>query len=363
MRNDMKARVSFSSLAALIVLGLLSAAGAPGAEKTVEELLDAVNRLPAAARAAALAEGAKKERELVWYSTMNRENSSELSAAFEKDHPYVSVKILSGSAVNTMTRITSESRARTYLFDVTHIRGLFLSTLRKGAMIARYHSPLREALRPAFVDQDGYFNGIFTQGHVFILNKNLVKPADYPKTIEDLLLPRWTGQLAMEIESFDWLAALLDYYGEEKGKAFADRLGRQKLNFRRGSTLLSQLVAAGELALHLDGYNHTAYQLKQKQAPVDYIFPEPYVPAKTPTAVWIGSHSPHPHAAALFVDFLLSRKGQEIMAQQGRWVSRKDVKYLLDPGSRNVQMVSLKWGERDFELVQLFNKLILRQGE
>lgn len=235
----------------------------------------------------------------------------------------MSVKILSGSAVNTMTRITSEFRARTYLFDVTHIRGLFLSALRKASMIARYRAPLRDALRRDFADQDGYFNGIFTQGHVFILNKNLVKPADYPKNIEDLLLPRWKGQLAMEIESFDWLAALLDHYGEEKGKILADRLGRQKLNFRRGSTLLSQLVAAGELAVHLDGYNHTAYQLKLKKAPVEYIFPEPYVPAKTPTPVWIASHAPHPHAAALFVDFLLSKRAQEIMAQQGRWVSRK----------------------------------------
>jgi iron(III) transport system substrate-binding protein len=351
------------SLFVSILVAALCSSRVLCAEKSVEEQLDEINRLPAAERATALSEGAKKERELVWYSTMNRENSAELSQAFEKDHPYVSVKILSGSAVNTMTRITSEFRARTYLFDVTHIRGLFLSALRKGGIIARYHAPLREALRPAFVDQDGYFNGIFTQGHVFILNKNLVKPADYPKNFEDLLLPRWKGQLAMEIESFDWLAALLDYYGEEKGKAFADKLGRQKLNFRRGSTLLSQLVAAGELAVHLDGYNHTAYQLKQKKAPVEYIFPEPYVPAKTPTAVWIASHAPHPHAAALFVDFLLSKRAQEIMAAQGRWVSRKDVKYLLDPGSHNVQMVSLKWGERDVELVQLFNKLVLRQGE
>ncbi len=357
----MRSRISLGT-AAFALLNFFFASGVLGAEKSVEDSLDNINQLPPVERAKTLAEGAKKERELVWYSTMNRENSLELSQAFEKDHPYLTVKILSGSAVNTMTRITSESRARTHLFDVTHIRGLFLSTLRRNSIIARYRSPLRDALRRDFVDQDGYFNGIFTQGHVFILNKNLVKPADYPKTIEDLLLPRWTGQLAMEIESFDWLAALLDYYGEEKGKALADKLGRQKLNFRRGSTLLSQLVAAGELAVHLDGYNHTAYQLKQKHAPVEFVFPEPYVPAKTPTAVWIASHSPHPHAAALFVDFLLSKKGQDIMAQQGRWVSRKDVGYLLDPGARNLQMVSLKWGERDVELVQLFNKLLLRQG-
>ena len=204
---------------------------------------------------------------------------------------------------------------------------------------------------------------IFTQGQLFIVNKNLVKPQDYPKNLEDLLLPRWKGQLGMDDESYDWIAALIDYYGEDKGRQFAERLGRQQLNLRKGNTLLGQLVAAGEIPLMVDGYNHTGYLLRQKQAPIELIFPEPYVTAKTPTGVWIGSRAPHPHSAALFVDFLLSQRGQEVMAAQGRWVSRQDIKYLVDPGSRRVQTVSpLKWGERTSELVELFDKLIMRKG-
>lgn len=107
----MRLHVLFLSLTTFIFFSFLSGSSALCAEKSVEEHLDEINRLPAAERATALAEGAKKEGELVWYSTMNRENSLELSQAFEKDHPYMSVKILSGSAVNTMTRITSEFRA------------------------------------------------------------------------------------------------------------------------------------------------------------------------------------------------------------------------------------------------------------
>jgi ABC-type glycerol-3-phosphate transport system substrate-binding protein len=99
------------SLFASILAAALCSSRVLCAEKSVEEHLDDINRLPSTERAKALADGAKKEGELVWYSTMNRENSLELSQAFEKDHPYVSVKILSGSAVNTMTRITSEFRA------------------------------------------------------------------------------------------------------------------------------------------------------------------------------------------------------------------------------------------------------------
>lgn len=356
--------LSFFLLCLLVASGLLSSSLSPAqSNRPVEELLDKINRLPTAERQQRLIEGARKEGELVWYSTMNRENSTELTQIFEKEHPYVRVKIINGSAVKTLTRVTSEYSARAYLFDITHIRGLFLPELRKRQIIAAYRSPLRDALRPGYKDNEGYFNGIFTQGQLFLVNKNLVKPQDYPRSLDDLLEPKWKGRLGMDDESYDWLAALLDYYGEEKGKAFAERLSRQNLEFRKGNSLLGQLVAAGEIPVAVDGYNHTGYLLKQKQAPIEIVFPEPYVTAKTPTGVWIGSRAPHPHVSALFVDFLLSERGQRIMAAQGRWVSRQEVKYLVDPGTRRIQMVSpIKWGERSQELVELFDKLLLRKS-
>lgn len=353
------------STARIILLTSFYLSFAPnfGFAQSVEELLDKINRLPPGERQQKLAEGARKEGELVWYSTMNRENSQELINLFEKDHPYVNVKLLNGSAVQTMTRINSEYSAKSYLFDITHIRGLFLVPLRKRQIIAAYRSPYRDTLRTGYKDNEGYFNAIFTQGQLYLANKNLLKPQDYPKAIEDLLAPRWKGRLGMDDESYDWLAALIDYYGEEKGRQIAERLGRQQLNLRKGNNLLGQLVAAGEIPLMVDGYNHTGYLLRSKGAPIEIIFPEPYVVAKTPTGVWIGARAPHPHSAALFVDFLLSLRGQEVMAAQGRWVSRQDVKYLVDPGNRRVQTVSpLKWGERANELVELFDKLILRKG-
>ena len=350
-------------LIGLLVWVLLNLFADSVGAQSVEASLDKINRLPAAERQQKLSDGARKEGELVWYSTMNRENSQELIGLFEKDHPYVKVKLLNGSAVQTMTRVTSEHSAKSYLFDITHIRGLFLVPLRKRQIIAAYRSPFRDGLRPGFKDNDGYFNAIFTQGQLFLANKNLLKPQDYPRSIEDLLAPRWKGQLGMDDESYDWIAALMDYYGEEKGKQIADRLGRQQLNLRKGNTLLGQLVAAGEIPLMVDGYNHTGFLLKSKGAPIELIFPEPYVTAKTPTGIWISAHAPHPNSAALFVDLLLSKRGQEVMAAQGRWVARQDVKYLVDPGNRKVQVVSpLKWGERAAELVEIFDKLILRKG-
>jgi len=227
----------------------------------------------------------------------------------------------------------------------------------------RYRTPLREFLRPGFVDQDGYFNATFTRAYMFIVNKNLVPAKDYPKSFAGLLEPRWMRKLAMDTESYDLLAAMLDYYGDSEGKRMAESLGKQEPSFRRGTTLVGQLVAAGEFPLMVDGSNHLGYELKKKGAPIEYIFPEPFVPVMIPQAFWVAARPPHPHAAALFVDFMLSKKAQEMMAGQGRWVSRKDVKYQVDPGTRKLQVVSQeKWGERTNELVQLYNRLIRRDA-
>src|SRR5262245_16856665 len=287
------------SLACLVIISWVFAPRPSSAQSnaSVEGLLDRINRLPGTERQQKLREGARREGELVWYSTMNRENSQELINLFEKEHPYVRVKLLNGSAVQTMTRVNSEYSAKSYLFDITHIRGLFLTPLRKRQIIAAYRSPFRDALRAGYKDNEGYFNSIFTQGQLFLANRNLLKPQDYPKSIEDLLAPKWKGQLGMDDESYDWLAALLDYYGEDKGKQIAERLGRQQLNLRKGNNLLGQLVAAGEIPLMVDGYNHTGYLLREKGARIEIMFPEPYVVAKTPTGVWIGARAPHPHSA------------------------------------------------------------------
>ena len=137
-------------LATLLLLSATLVLAPYAGAQTVEELLERINRLPASERQQRLADGARKEGELVWYSTMNRENSQELIGLFQKEHPYVQVRLLNGSAVQTMTRLSSEYAAKSYNFDITHIRGLFLNPLRKRQVIAAYRSPQRDALRPGF---------------------------------------------------------------------------------------------------------------------------------------------------------------------------------------------------------------------
>ena len=117
---------------------------------------------------------------------------------------------------------------------------------------------------------------------------------------------------------YDWLASLIDFYGRAKALEYAGRLAKQQLNFRRGPTLLAQLAVAGEFPIVIDAFPEEVLQMRNAKAPVDFVFSEPFVPVKTPTTVSIAAGAPHPHAAALFVDFLLSKPGQDLLASQGR---------------------------------------------
>ena len=161
-------------------------------------------------------------------------------------------------------------------------------------------------------------------------------------------------QMAVDDESYDWLAALLDYYGESKGMELAAKIGQQSLQVRRGPTLISQLVAAGEFHIEIDGHHQEAIAKKKAGAPMDYVFPQPFVPVKSLVPIYMAARPPHPHAAALLADFLMSKRGQEIMYGQGRWVGHKSIlgKGPDDIGERKVVIPSAeKWGDRYQELI------------
>lgn len=344
-----------------VFAGSVSLSANSRAASTAEDLLEEINRLPAAERQARLEKGARKEGSVAWYVAMNRSHAQDLVNAFEAGYPFLKVNVLSGGGPKLVNRIVAEHRGKAYLYDVLLTRSLMLNYLRRGAMIMRYRVPYRKFLPDGFFDQDGYFNGVFSTAQVFLFNTRLVSRQEAPKSIEDLLHTRWKGKLTIDQEAYDWLAAILDHYGEEKGKQIARRLGEQNLQTRRGHNLVAELVAAGELPITIDAYTHEAVRLKKAGAPVDYVFPEPFVPVKTPTAAYASSNPPHPHAMALFIDFLLSKKGQEIMERHGRWVAHKEITS-AEVGDKKILIPSPeKWGDREKELAKLFGQLLRRE--
>ena len=341
----------FLALTTSLVFAISSVGATPS-----EDALAKINRLPLAERQAALVKEAKNEKSVVWYAPMNREDLRQFTSAFEAEYPFLKVEVLTGGPQSILNRILTEYRAGRHNYDTLNIRSSALFTLKKANAIGRFDSPNRRGLRAGFYDKDGYFNGIWASLMVFLFNTKQLNKAEAPKSINDLLQPRWKGKMGMDQDADDWLAALLEYYGDEKGKQMARSLGGQSLHIRKGRTLVSQLVAAGEFPLQIDAHHHEATALRRAGAPIDYVFPEPFIPVKSVSSLVMSSQPPHPHAAALLVDFMISKKGQEIAFKQRRWPASKDLAAggPDDVGNRNTLVPDAeKWGSRYEELVQL----------
>jgi iron(III) transport system substrate-binding protein len=334
-------------------LGSASVAGA----SSVEERLDRLNRLPEKTRAEALETEARREGEVIWYAAMGSDRAGELIKVFESKHPYLKVRFQPGGASRQLEQLLVEHRAKKHRADIINTRRSFVAVMAKAGAIARYRTPLRSALREGFTDKEGFVNGIYAQPRVFLFNTRMVARSNAPQSFEDLLDPRWQEKMGMDTTDYDWLASLIDFYGRSKALEYAGKLARQQLNMRRGPTLLAQLAVAGEFPVVIDAFPEEALQLKNARAPVDFVFSEPFVPVKTPTTVSISAAAPHPHAAALFVDFLLSRSGQELLASQGRWASRKDASYFADLRGKKMQIAAPEWDDKQVELIKLYGGL------
>ena len=330
---------------------------APAFAASVEDRLDELNRMGEKPRAETIEREARKEGELVWYGVMATDRAGEVIRAFEKTYPFVKIRFQPGNAGRQLEQLMIEHRTKKYQADVINTRRSYVGVMAKAGAVSRYRTPLRAALREGFTDKDGFVNGIYAQPRVFLYNKRMVARENAPRSFNDLLDPRWKDKLAMDTTDYDWLASLIDFHGRDKALEFAGRLAKQQINFRRGLTLLAQLAVAGEFPVVIDVFPEEILPMKRAGAPAEFVLSEPFVPVKTPTTISISSGAPHPHAAALFVDFLLSKPGQDVLAAQGRWASRKDEKYFLDLRGKKMQIPGPEWDDRQVDLVNLFNSI------
>ncbi|MEK9953074.1 MAG: ABC transporter substrate-binding protein, partial [Curvibacter sp.] len=162
---------------------------------------------------------------------------------------------------------------------------------------------------------------------------------EVPKGWDDLLSPRWKGRLGIEAEDQDWLAGVVGDIGEARGiKLFKDIVAANGISVRKGHTLLTQLVASGEVPLALTVYSYKAQQLKDKGAPIDWFTIG--TPVARTNGVAIARQAPNPHAALLFYDYEISEEGQRILV--GRDFVPTNTKVPSPLGSSSLKLVDAR---------------------
>src|SRR5262245_58875327 len=274
----------------LLATLLLQTSGNAWSQTDAESALAKINSLPAKERQDALIAGARKEGTVEWYGSLLINEVTEISAAFKKRYPFLDIKYTRGGGTNLVGRLLTEQKAGSSKADIFSGRGNLHVTLMKAGFPAKNLAPFRQELREGFSDKDGYFIGQYAYSLVIAYNTKNVASNRAPTSYQDLVNPEWKEQMALDIESYDWLAGMMDILGEEKGLAFARALAGQNIRLQRGHSLLTQLIAAGELKVMIDGYHYQILTLRQKGAPLDFTVPDPMI-VKEPSGIWIDRKS------------------------------------------------------------------------
>jgi iron(III) transport system substrate-binding protein len=270
-----------------------------------------------------LVQAARKEGEIVWYTTMSLDQSQQFMDRFLKKYPFLKPSVFRSGGGTLLNRILSEARGGKYLFDVAHGTGEIVLPLMESNLLAPYNSPERKMFSDDLKDSKGYWTSVYVNSIVLGYNRNLVKKETLPRTYDDLLQPRWKGRKISIDDSYTtFLQGLISVWGKEKAVGYLKKLAEQELVIMRGSTVRAQLAAAGEFPLVI-AYANIIQYLTEKGAPIDWVPLEPAVISVN--TVMLGANAPHPNAGKLLVDFTLSKEGQEKLWDFQRIPSRSDV--------------------------------------
>jgi iron(III) transport system substrate-binding protein len=275
------------------------------------------------AHTAKLIEGAKKEGALVWYTSTSVEDISRLYAAFNKKYPFIKTEFANAGSARLYNRILNESRVGKIFFDLVAVRGVETQQLINGGFFQTYQSAEAAAYPPGFKDTKGYWVDYFDAYNVIGYNTKLVPREQAPKSWDDLLDPKWKGKIAMDEEMYSWYAAISVAWGRERAQRYMRGLAKQDIQLRNGQTLIAQLMAAGEFHMGMV-LAHRIERMKKQGAPVEWVTTlDPVTVSLHPIAV--AAKAPHPNAAKLFIDFLLSKEGQQLVLTIGRTPARPGI--------------------------------------
>lgn len=278
--------------------------------------------IPTGAQAAdqVLIDAARKEGVVVWYTSfVENQLARPLAAAFEKAYPGIKVRIVSGTATDLLLKLLAEQRAGQLQGDVHH-GGSSVWPLVKVDAVETYVADAAADYPADLKDPKGRWVADALYFLVAAVNTDLVRPADEPKSFDDLLNPRWVGKIAWTNQltqggAAGFIGTVLQSMGQEKGIAYLNKLKAQKLvNVPSNQRVVLDQVIAGEYPMAISVFNTHADISAAKGAPVKWLKLQP-VTATLDTVMLL--KGPHRSAGKLFIDFVLSVPGQTAVRDAG----------------------------------------------
>ena len=308
-----------------------------------------------------LYERARKEGQVLVYSSFNAAEMVLLKDVFEKRYPGVKVEHLRLAGAKLMQRILAEHQAGRDLADTVLIKGETMHVLGQKGVLAKY-DPLEmepEVLDKMFKHPAKLWTTVYLGVHSIVYSTRTVPPKDVPRRYTDLLKPQWKDNIGISTTKYIVTYALMDLYGKEKGMDFLKKLAAQNPRARAGGTLIIELVGAGEFQLGFSVNADSVESVKKRGAPVDWArLDEPSYGDIQATGVL--ANAKHPNAARLFASFLVSKEGQAKLSELNNVVVRKDVTPKIAVDRSKLRVIDPVEGNRIDYYMGLINDLFVK---
>ena len=290
---------------------------------------------------AKLVEAGKKEGgKVVIYGSLESDSIDTVSKAFQKKTG-IEVEYWRASATKVMDRAVSEYRAGKPAFDIILTNDNPMQLMLKEGIFAKYDSPSAKEFPKDAIDPNlgpRYRNVIVG----ILYNKSQISPADAPKSLEDLVNPKYKGKLVMpdptqHTTTTQWVASLHKVMGQEKADKYIRDLAAMKPILVESFLPAAERVSTGETPIAIT-YVKYAFIFGQKGAPLEHVrLPKMMGDGHYLT---LGNKAPHPNAGKTFIDYFLGQESMAMIAKLGEFVNRKGV-YPPLPDADKIQFVEM----------------------
>jgi len=313
---------------------------------------------------AKLVDAAKKEGgKVVIYGSLENDTMDLIAAALKKKTG-LETEYWRAAANKVTDRVANEFRSGRPSYDVVLTTRATMQLIQKDGFLAKYNSPSARAFPKEVIDPNlgpSYRNTIIA----IVFNAGIIKPADAPKSLEDLVKPQYKGKVVVPDASqhtttAQWLASLHKVMGsKEKADKFIRDLAAAKPLLVESLTPAGERITTGETPIGIAFLKNVVFYGK-KGVPLDYVRLGKFM--SDGQSVALGAKAPHPNVGKAFIDFFLGEEGLRLMAGIGEFVTRKGI-YPPLPDADKIEMVEMdELDQKGFaEKMTEYKKIFLQQ--
>ena len=310
-----------------------------------------------------LVDAAKKEGgKVVIYGSLENDTMDLIAAALKKKTG-LEVDYWREAANKVNDRVANESRAGRPLFDVVLTTDATMQIIQKNGFLAKYDSPSAHAFPKEVIDPNlgpSYRKTLIG----IVYNTGIIKPADAPKSLEDLTKPQYKGKVVIPDASqhtttAQWMANLHKVMGgKEKADKFIRDLAATKPLLVPSLTPAGERITTGETPIGIAFVKNVVFYGK-KGVPMDYVRLGKFM--GDGQSISLAAKPLHPNAGKAFIDFFLGEEGLRLMAGIGEFVTRKGI-YPPIPDADKIEIVEMDdMDQKAFaEKMQEYRKIFLQ---